>query len=104
MDEEMLGLRFGVKKLVLRVDFLDRALPSSRRSLGSVNLEESRFPCVHPNCTGADIEYTRELRRKIETLKKEGEKQGTFTVKCGGGTKGTKGGLSCGGVVPSRVG
>lgn len=97
MDKSTLNRLFGVTELALTADFLDRAIPASRRSLGSVSLDQSSIACVHPDCEGGEIRYTSKLRQTISELKKKDEKRGTFSIQCQGSKRGSQGRLTCGG-------
>jgi hypothetical protein len=103
MNKEMLNRIYGVDELSLTVDYLDRGIPNSRRSLGSVSLDESTIQCVHPVCSGAQIRFTKKLRQTIVDLKKNGDKTGDFAIFCQGSKKDSNGRLSCGGVYDFKV-
>ena len=103
MEKSELNRLFQVTKLVLTVDFIDRGLQASRRSLPSVKLEKSSITCVHIECEGAEIRYTQKMRQLISELKEKGERMGAFTIQCQGSKKGSQGHLTCGGFYQFNV-
>lgn len=99
----MLNRIYGVDELTLEVDFSDRGIPNSRRSLGSVSLDESTIRCVHSDCSGAEIRFTTKLRQTVVNLKQNGDKTGNFAIFCQGSKKGSNGRNSCGGIYEFKV-
>jgi hypothetical protein len=103
MNKQMLNRIYGVNELLLTVDFSDRAIVGSRRSLGSVSLDEQTIKCVHPDCSDAEIRFTTKLYQTVVDLKKNADKTGSFAVFCQGSKKGSDGRLTCGGIYEFKV-